>query len=39
MIIADTVAILDAAVPLAAAGALRALWAIARNRERVAARG
>ena len=37
VIIADTVAILDAAVPLAAAGALRALWAIARNRERVAA--
>ena len=38
VIVADTVAILDAAVPLAAASALRALWAIARNRERVAAK-
>ena len=37
VVLADEVAILNAAVPLAVAGGLRALWAVARRRERVAA--
>ena len=37
VVLADEVAILNAAVPLAVACALRALWAVARRRERVAA--
>ena len=36
IVVADEIAIVDAAVPLAAAGALRALWAVARRRERLA---
>ena len=36
VVLADEVAILNAAVPLAVASGLRALWAIARRRERIA---